>query len=355
MENKKAELSEYLKNKIQAVLKDKYDVDAKTISQNELELIDSLVLDRPNNADLKGISKLPNLKNLQVITEGKTAFEQTENYHSISDSDGNEISKCVNLENLSIINQAKLVKLDISNLNKLKSLTIKNNMNLKEVNGFSELNGLEELNFYGNDNLQGVKNLDKVVLDNPDLYKLNLDFSLFPDAVGYSYENDTYNQKALNRLQRIQDTCEASYIESMCKKEVKIKHSDMFQIHKKACEILQENNIDGNVLDTVRGIEQYIAENVKCKNIEQATDKSIITGPRNGASGAYTAIMNGMCSIEGYARMEKYLLGLKNISSRIVNCIPKEENSASDKYCSIICIEMGKGEYSFSDPRRKCT
>ena len=344
----KIEIPKYLGLKVQKRLREKFGIETDGIkfSRQELNQIDELEIVPPMEGGLKGLELLTNIEKLVIISIGNTAF-QTKKIPSIVDDDINSIAKCRNLKELSIINQTKINCLDCSNLNGLTKLEIKNNRCLKSIKGLENVKTLEKIICYGNEALHRIPNLDKVILNNSDLFQTELDFLLFPDAIGYNREDNTYNFEADQKLKNLEDITKAVYIESMMKKEVNIPHSKMMQVHQRSLEILKENHVEGDNIEMAEKIEEYLVQNIKY-NMNLGENSSVenkaIVGARSSANGLYSAIMKAKGSCEGFTRAMQYLLKLKGINSRNVYCMPKPENeevckNLKEEYHSVIYLE----------------
>lgn len=348
MEEERIELPLYLGVKVQKRLREKFGIetDDKIFLKKDLEVVDELEIVPPLEGGLKGIELLTNIEKLIIGSVGNTAF-QTQRIPSIVDEDIYSIAQCSKLKELSIINQSKIDCLDCSKFEGLTSLTIKNNRGLRKIEGLEQITTLEKLTCYGNEGLYGIDHLDKVILNNQELYATELDFLLFPDAIGYNKQNHSYNSLADERLNKLQNISKAVYVESMMKKEVNIPHSKMMQVHKKCLDILEKNEINGDNIEVAEKIEQYLAHHIKYNiNFQSdgtAENKSIV-GARRSANGLYTTIMNESGNCEGFTRAMQYLLKIKGIHARNVYCMPKPENTdisgmLKEEYHSVICLE----------------
>lgn len=224
---------------------------------------------------------------------------------------------------------------------------------MRKIEGLENLTTLEKLSCYGNESLHGIEHLDQVILNNPELYATELDILLFPDAIGYHSENGSYNLQADARLQEIQNTTKADYVESMLKKEVNISHSKMMELHCKSLNILQQNVQNGDELQMAEEIENYMAQNIKYNqgfaNQENiTTENKEIVGARSTANGIYSALIRGQANCEGFTRAMQYLLKLKGIHAKNVYCVPKPENAIlKEAYHSVIYLENSD---LYSDP-----
>lgn len=339
---------------------------------NELALIDKLIFENPVTGDLDGIELLPNLKSLRIKSNGNSYYKQDKKIASISDKDGLCISKCKNLEVLEIENQAKISFLDVSDLNKLRVISLYRNMSLDEIYGLDKITTLWQFDCVGNESFVQIKDLDKIIINNIELTNINLDILLFPDAVGYGV-NSEYNESIMEKLNELNFSWEEILSNE---KNIKINTHQMLAMHKKACEALQEYVPQYCEKRTiVVGIEQYLSENVKYDNgasthnhsyVSSPSNQlpSIVTGPLGGANGAYNAFLFNTCVCEGYTRAMQYMLKLRGIKSHNVHCISGEDklHMATDKgddrykiydlpdngYHSIISID--DLDYLYDDP-----
>lgn len=337
----------------------------------ELKLITSISLTNPVEGSLVGVELLPNLKSISVNSKEISAHLQDKNIASISDKDVDSILKCPSLESLSIVNQAKIDSLNISKLSKLKRLEITHNNRLESLEGLETLNDLYTLSVYGNNIMFDVPDFGQTILKNPDLYELNLDVLLFPNAINYNTKNGEYNKELVAKLKEISDMGKVKWSESRTyNRSIPINTGQMIRLHNKACKILSENVPEtAGIRDTVIGIESYLAQNVQYDydgkdnnhtnfipmNIN-GTLLKIQNGPKVGTNSAYNALMFNKCVCQGYTRGMQYLLKLKGIDSHDVDCYAgadvigmadgKGENMYtiynmpdSTRYHSMICID----------------
>ena len=158
--------------------------------------------------------------------------------------------------------------------------------------------------------------------------------------------------------------------------DVTISNSQMLEMHMKALEISKKyvgetlSKKDIYFPDVVRGIEQYLSENVRydydgLKNYRRRNLN--ISNLDLGTNSTYNAIIGNCCVCEGYTRAMQYLLILNGISSRNVHCYAGEDkigmadnDSIDDPEKifyklkklghSIICISDGKGNEFYDDP-----
>lgn len=150
----------------------------------------------------------------------------------------------------------------------------------------------------------------------------------------------------------------------------------MLEMHMKALEISKKyvggtlSKKDIYFQDVVRGIEQYLSENVRYDVDglkDNSRENSKISNLRLGTNSTYNAIIGNCCVCEGYTRAMQYLLILNGISSRNVHCYAGEDkigmadnDSIEDPEKifyklrelghSIICISDGKGNEFYDDP-----
>lgn len=304
-------------------------------TREELELIDKLNFENPVRGEIEGVELLPNLKTLVIKSQGNTAYKQDKNIASITDKDSSCIYKCKNLENLTIENQAKLSYLDVSQMKKLHFLSVNRNSRLEEISGLEDTTELWQLDCYGNESLMQIGDLNKTIMQNEKLTDLNLDVLLFPDVLSYDIKSGELNKDIIKRF----DDMNISWKEILSSgKNIKINNYQMMNMHKKACQALEEyvpKYCENRT--TVIGIEQYLAENVKYDYGALKTNHShsydskdddlpaIVTGPLGGANGAYNAFTYSTCVCEGYTRAMQYLLKLKGIKSHNVHCISGED------------------------------
>lgn len=353
--------------------REKNGIVAFEFTKEELASIINLHFENPVPGALEGIELLPNLETLIISSDGNNAYKSAKNIASISDRDCKHLSKCRNLKSLEIKNQQNLYDIDISKMGKLESLKLFNNKNLEYIFGIEKLDSMRVLECVGNASLTEIENLDKIIAKNKNLEELNLDVLLFPDAIGFNTKTGTSNNEAIEKLLELEKTALISWQETFAnKKRIKINNYQMLQMHEKALSAVNEYvpKVNASNIVKVAGVERYLAENVvydydalKAKNSH--TSSGIISGPINGANGAYNAFMYGTCVCEGYTRAMQYMLKLKGIESRNVYCIGGEDSlhMATDKfetvykeydlpdegYHSIINV-MGDNLYLYDDP-----
>lgn len=336
-----------------------------TFTREELESIKVLRINEPYAGVLEGISMLPNLQVLEVSQERETDYQHPRDIKSISESDLKEISKCEGLKSLYIINQANIGWLDVSDLKGLQVLKVSHNPNLDSIEGLENLQELFALECYGNKRLQQIDGLDGFITQMPEGSRIDLDVLLFPNAIGYNHLDGSINEKAFERIQdNYQLNC--SWSEGLTgNRDIKINTFQMMQMHKKACEILEQHipeQMMHSPTDIIVGIEEYLSRNVKYSyddkgNVAHSVKKNgIVSGPQTGANGAYMALTQNIAVCQGYTRAMQYLLKLKGIESHDASCIANESkktpnmNSAfftlpEDGYHSIICIDGYYGLY----------
>lgn len=375
MEERKIQLPFYLGIQVEKILKEKHNITHKDdipgimrFTTEELELITSIEIKNPMQGSLDGVHLLPNLETLKVESSAITAHLQDKDILSISDKDIKSISKCISLKNLSIVNQARVSYIDVSELENLETINITHNQHLEQIQGLDKLQKICELNCYGNNRLFEIGKLDKIIENSLDLSEVKLDVLLFPEAIGYNLRTGEYNKQAVDKLKEM-------YTVKWCEglngnRAIEINNYQMIQIHNKACEILEENiPKQGNIRDTIIGIESYLSRNVKYDYDSMKNGHSngsyqeidginvrLRNGPKVGANGAYNALIRNTCVCEGYTRAMQYLLKLKGINSHNVDCYAEKDSThmadgthedmytrykmpVSSEYHSIICID----------------
>lgn len=375
-ESKKIKFPINLGMEISQILQDKYNVQPRkdklgmvdlSFTEQKLSLITSLELKHPVPGSLQGLHLLPNLKSLSIESRGITAHMQQKNISSITDKDMEEIAQCTTLEDLSIVNQGKLTWLDVSNLENLQRLVVSHNQHLDNISGMDNLKNLWILKCYGNNILQEIENLDQILVQNSELGELSLDVLLFPNAIGYNPRTGEYNEDSLDKIQDLAQGSIVTWEEALNgNKSIKINTNQMIKLHNKSCEIL-ENNISpaANTRDTIIGIEQYLAINVKYDSDGSKHGHThgvkngnfrMQEGPKGGTNSAYNALVKNTCVCEGYTRGMQYLLKLKGINSHNVDCYGVKDTihmssthgeneyttyilPDSSRYHSIICID----------------
>ena len=380
-DEKKIEIPRSLGITIWDILKEKHGIEPRknkmglmdfSFTETELSLITKLNIKDPVAGALEGISKLINLKTLNISRSGRSItsiseFTASKNIASISDTDIREVGEVSSLKNLHINNQANISYVSLQNLRNLEYISLTNNLNLEEVEGIDQLNNLSELSCYGNKTLFSMPGLSDCIKKCKELSDVNLDVLLFPDAINYNFRTGGHDKEALDKIKSLADYQGVKWHESIVglkwQDTITINNNQMLKLHNKSCEILAEN-VEENAInrDTIMGIEMYLAQNVKYDheglksnlNMHSSNDGMAI-GPVGGTNGAYNAIMYNSCVCEGYTRAMQYLLKLRGIKSRNVYCISGKDNinmadsKSENKYTtyklpdngyhSVICIE----------------
>ena len=315
-----------------------------------LAKIDTLTLKNISSYDLKGLEHFPNLKNLHIVNN-ISQESQVGSFTSITDSDIMTISKCKNLKFLTIENQAALTKIDLSQFPQLRDIKICNNPQLKIVEGVDKLSQLNSLVCYGNESLWDFPKLHEAI-KKCDLWELNLDVNLFPQAINYNFNTGAYDQAVVSKLdarrQDVKWTQNTYSRETMTHNStsfaIKINHAQMLNLHNKACQILNgiiSSSIHKSDIDKILAVEQYLARNVvydhgslKNGNTHTIDGPSTIDGSKgllisdglpHGANSAYNCLMKGTCVCQGYSRGEQYLLALMNIRSTAISCVGERD------------------------------
>lgn len=326
-------------------LKKIYYTDSFTLE--ELSKIESIELEKviPPNF-FEGIELLPNLKTLFIKSFKSPSFTHPMDISSIDDKDISNIQKCKRLEFLEIINQPNISEIDLSKMSHLWSVNISGNSNLKHIKGIDKLPELSSFTCFGNKSLCSIENLDKAIIQSEDLSDLNLDVLLFPDAIGYKPSGE-YNKEALQRMSELThlNWTESVPIFKYTKRTTQTLHIDinhvtcnlyqMIRMHNEANKILAENIPSTyGVRDTIIAIERYLAENVTyddesiespLRGITTGEDTKILFGLKNGISSVYNCLVEKKCVCAGFARGEQYLLKLRGIRSREVECVGRRD------------------------------
>lgn len=329
-------------------------------SKEQLDLVTSIKIDPVSKIlDLQGIEQLKNLQTL-VISNGEQRTEGLlkKNIKSIDEKNMEAICNCTSLKNLTIKNQAFIEKIDLSKLQNLEQLDISYNQYLKEVEGLDKLKKLQSLTVFGNNRLYTVKDLDNIILSN-NLRKLNLDVLMFPDAIGYDKDSGRFNVNALKKIVEI-DTKWCEQINGLTNPRggaistVKFSNYEMIKLHNKACEILEKNVPRGaSKWDTISGVENYLAQNVKY-DYEGLKDKKSKTvfgedlGQKYGINSAYNALMYNKAVCEGYTHAMQYLLKLRGIRSHNACCFIKRSEKFDDSFIDKL-TKMSDANYSIDN------
>lgn len=322
------------------------------------------------SSSLDGISLLTNLKNLSITSTGSSAYKSSKDLISITDKDLFEIEKLTNLKHLSIDNQRLITSIDVSNFKNLQSLQLTKNEELVDITGLENNKTIGSLTLYDLNNLKPIKNFDKFIANNPELFETNLDVLLFPQAIGYKHMTNTINQAAYDRIMNDIDAF-STWCETCSNKVITINNYQMKQLHKKAHSIVSKY-CNGTIdIETIATVDRWLAENVKYNygalgtTLRGEVKDGILQGPVKGVNGAYNAFIYGSCVCEGYTRAMQYMLGLKGIHTANTHCIACEDtmhmseasydneftvfNLPKTGYHSICRIERDSGIY-YCDP-----
>lgn len=340
-----------------------------SFTPSELEQVTTLNLVNFHGS-LKGLSNLPNLHSLSITTTGSPAFKSSKNLCSITDNDIFEIEKLTNLKHLSIDNQRLISQIDISRFAHLESLQLTRNQELTEIIGLANNRSISSLTLYDLNSLLPIKNFDKFITDNQELFETNLDVLLFPQAIGFKPTTRSFNQTALGKLNSDIGAF-ATWCETCSDKVIRINNHQITQMHGKALDIVNKYCKNTSDIEAVTIIEQYLAKNVKYNysaldsTLRGEMRDGILAGPVKGANGAYNAFMYNSCVCEGYTRAMQYMLALKGIHTGNVHCISGEDklhmadanydneyaifNLPKSGYHSICRIERDSGIY-YCDP-----
>ena len=166
---------------------------------------------------------------------------------------------------------------------------------------------------------------------------LDLDVLLFPSAIGYQPHTANYNQKAIDALNNIPESTTWSQEIGEDKECIQLSHWQMIQLHNSACQILSEilSPHETDRINQIMAIETYLAQNVvydydaaykRKDHTFSKTENGLTTkGPKYGSNGSYSCLVQKQCVCEGYTRGEQYLLALRGIRSRNVDCIGEKD------------------------------
>lgn len=122
-------------------------------TQEQLASIQAIELNNMNN--IYELVLLPNLKELTIVSDDYDKINTEESLernnfinhiHNFS-----VISRLKNLQSLTIINDINLKELDITRLHKLEKIKLVNNPNFSRINGLDALENLKEVVIYGNE------------------------------------------------------------------------------------------------------------------------------------------------------------------------------------------------------------
>lgn len=305
-----------------------YGLLTNAFTQEELEQITHLNLENVSGS-FEGLSNLTNLKSLRISSSKWNAYTSAKDLISITDKDIFEIEKLTNLQHLTINNQRLITSIDISNFTNLQSLELTKNEELVNIVGLDKNKTIGSLTIYDSNNLASIKNLDKFIEQNPNLFEINLDVLLFPEVIGYK-QNGSFNQNALDRIKDLDSSC--TWSETCGGNLIKINNYQIAQIHKKALAIVRNYCKSSSTAENVAVIDRWLAENVKYNygalhsNLRGEVKDGILSGPIRGANGTYNAFMYNSCVCEGYTRAMQYMLKLKGIKTANVDCIAGKDN-----------------------------
>ena len=296
-------------------------VEGDLFSQEELQLIESIKIQNPNSkCKYIGFELLPNLSSLEITSGGQTELLPDELIYSISQEGMDSISKCKGLKKLIIKNQDNIENIDLSQTESLEEVTITRNQHLKRVTGLENLGQLTDLNLYGNNRMIAPKKLDSVILNN-NLWTLNLDVLLFPDAIGFDHKSQEYRKDVFDKIRQIKDVRFVQRIAGT-NYDDKLYLRQMVQIHNKACEILSEFiRPNSTKIDIIIGAQDYLARKVQYDT--EGRNKGYIDsyGHKFRTNSLYNALINNRAVCEGYVSAMQYLLKLKGIRTHNCFCV----------------------------------
>jgi len=362
MENETVKLPLKIATRVEAELIKQGVIESKpgrfqiAFTEEQLSHITSLEFINPIEGDLSCLTHFKNLTKLEVSTKGDLRYNPDKKLSGISFNDMVAIEGLESLEDLKITNQRNLEFVDLSKLKNLKSLSLTRNPNLQQITGLTTNDSIKSLEIYDCESLEKIVDkkignpqttLSDFICNNRNLESLNLDMLLFPQVIGYNVRNKNYDMNSIDRLKHIKNI---KWSESCANRLISISNSQMYDIHQKAIQIVDETCPGFNALDNVISINRWLAENVRydynALNLRKETNGKIYShiglvaakdgpmkgalipsGPTNGPNGLYNALKFKFCVCEGYSRAMQYMCGLKGITTSKVSCIAKEDNT----------------------------
>lgn len=342
-------------------------------TKEELFSIKKLKISNSRIRDISELEYCINLRDLEITSvvakKVDIPLEKSYNYDPIDDynyfqigiKDFSPISKFKNLEFLLIENVTSIEEIDLSSLQKLCVVTLKNNQNLKKVVGLEKLPELTELELFRN-NIKNSIELEEFLINGAN--NIKLDFDLYPNIVN----TNSNMYEIINKYRS--NGCTFKFLENLSGyKTNEILPIKMNEMHQKAVQILKDViKDDYSEMEKVAAIYYYLIKNIDYdwerlnaskngSNIYSKNGEAVISGESintdyNRKNSSYNGIMEGKAVCEGYTNMMHYLLNIAGIDSRTVSCNMGEENVeyvGRNSNHSIIRINIGGGWYYF-DP-----
>lgn len=318
-----------------------------SFSAFELGAIEELTITNCNG--LSGLELLTNLKSLKIVSSRLDSFDDQISLNKFKNF--MPINQLYNLEKLAIYNDPNAINLNITNLTKLRKLTLLNNSKLAVIKGLHKL-----------------KNLEKVVISNCDLSDIGdiREYIINTRDVEVNILDINYTTKILG-IPKIREFIKNMYNFSLTNIRFgehvyfydEIYSIDIYQaidMYHRATRILRDLNI--KEYDDARKamiIYYYVITHLEYdysglayRNNEFKNTKEGIYYLRrmsviNSSFGAFTS-HKVVC--DGYVNMMRYLLKRCNIKSRTVLCQNENEMShAAIKY-------LINGNWYYADPEK---
>lgn len=309
-------------------------------SFEELRAITTLVV--KDCDDLTGISKLPNLKSLKIVSNNLDSFSSAFSVNNIHTF--NEINSLTSLEELTIWHDNNITDLDISNLANLRKITLFCNPNLTEIKGLDKLTNLDVIYINGcplkniGDPKKYLENTKKASINIMDYRIYNNSFSKDPSYLA-SDQNITF--------------CEHIYFDN---EMYTLSLEEMTYLHQLGMKIVADLNLkDKDDFTKAFLIYKYIASNIEYdtealkyrdENYESMVKTKESIHRMAYINSSMSALKDKKSVCEGYVNAMIFLLDLCSIKAEPVICCG-EDNILH----TAIKIFIGD-EYFYADPER---
>lgn len=274
-------------------------------------------LDISTMTEIRGISKLKNLENLNIL-----CMDSTE-YSSDKVIDYSEISNLDSLKSLIIVNNLHVEKLDVSNLESLERIILVANYNLKEIIGIEKLTKLNRVVIVGND-IKSFRNIQTYISNTKNTQINILDYKIF-NSIYKDYDSYKY----LLKMSMGYDT-NLCFAEKIGIGEIFIYSFSMIDEVNIKAEIILGSIINNNMTteEKVLAVYKYVVSHLTYdyEALEERA-QAILSGSQKihtyynrykQINSSYQAFTKGKVVCEGYANMFNFLLNKLGIESHTV-------------------------------------
>ncbi len=322
-----------------------------TFSNEELKSITSLVL---TDCDcLDDIEYLPNLKSLKILGPNLDNFDVRSIPNDITDF--GPLTRIAALEELVIWYDNNIRLLDVTGLQKLRTLNLKCNRNLQEIKGIDEILSLMNVCICGCP-INSMGDMQKYIESTKDTPVNILDLNLSPVILGNSKVFSFLRNKLMSNLSSIR-FCEHIYF-----------YDEMYEMsleqareeYKIANNILNNLNIKNlperqKILKIYRYITANVSYNYDDLKYREENYEHYLNAPEEQKryflrrmafiNSSFSALKTKKSVCNGYVNMAIYLLNLCNIKAEPVICMHNETLHSALK----ISIN---GEWVYADPEK---